>query len=185
MIQHVEGFKFPIGEIGNWEGEGWRSGRCVEMQGLLEEAGFKCRILEGDIRSELWLKVWGSCVFNPVSALTHSTLSEMLEKEETKKWVRGCMREVQEVGEGFGLKMRVELERRLEGARLVGGHKTSMLQDVEGGKGIEIEGICGAVVELGKMVGVDCRSVEAVYVCTKLLARQLEKEKAKVVFVPR
>lgn len=182
VVQHVEGWKFPIGEIGDWNGV--EKGRIVEVKRVLEEAGFKCRILD-DVRSELWLKLWGSCVFNPVSALTHTTLAEMLKGEDMREWARGAMKEVENVGKAYGLKMRVPLERRLNGAQSVGEHKTSMLQDVEKGRTIEIDGICGAVVELGHRVEVECKSIESIYQCTKLLSMVLAKHSAKVILVDR
>ena len=149
VIKHIEGNRFPVGEL-----DGRDSERVRMISGLFEEAGFKARVLD-DIRSEIWLKLWGNLTFNPISALTHSTLVDICQFPLTRGLAATMMTEAQQVAERLGAHFRVSMERRIAGAESVGKHKTSMLQDVEAGKPLEVDGMLGVVVELAEMTGVE------------------------------
>jgi len=170
VIQLVEGDRFPVGELDNSE-----SDRLMMVSGLFTEAGFKSRVLT-DIRSEIWLKLWGNLSFNPISALSHSTLVDICQYPLTRELARTMMAEAQAIAENLGASFRVTIERRIEGAESVGKHKTSMLQDVEAGKPLEIDGMLGAVIELGEMTGVDTPALKALYACASLLNRKIQQE---------
>jgi len=170
VIQLVEGDRFPVGELDNSE-----SDRLKMVSGLFTEAGFKSRVLT-DIRSEIWLKLWGNLSFNPISALSHSTLVDICQYPLTRELARTMMAEAQAIAEHLGASFRVTIERRIEGAEAVGKHKTSMLQDVEAGKPLEIDGMLGAVIELGELTGVDTPALKALYACASLLNRKIQQE---------
>ena len=133
MIHHVEGDRFPIGEL-----DGSQSERAGKVLALLEGAGFRSRILD-DIRSEIWLKAWGNLSFNPISALTHATLVSICQFPETRQLAADMMQEAQSIAEALGVTFRHTIEKRIAGAESVGAHKTSMLQDVEAGRSLETE----------------------------------------------
>jgi 2-dehydropantoate 2-reductase len=174
VIHHVEGDRFPVGELDNRETE-----RLRGVHDLLVNAGFRSRILTS-IRSEIWLKAWGNLSFNPISALTHATLADMCEFPETTALAGHMMREAAEIAGKLGIDFRHTIERRIEGARSVGAHKTSMLQDVEAGRSLEVEALAGAIIELGRLTETPCPHIEAVYACVKLLDQTMAKEGAKV-----
>jgi len=163
VIQHIEGDYFPVGEL-----DGAESDRVQRLYDVLVEAGFRSRILS-DIRSEIWLKAWGNLSFNPISALTHATLESICQLTETRQLAATMMREAQDIAESLGITFRHTIEKRIEGAELVGSHKTSMLQDVELGRSLEIEALAGAVLELAEITETPAPSIEAVYACVKLL----------------
>jgi len=164
VIQHVEGIRFPIGELDGIEKE-----RTTKISNMLIDAGFKSPILS-DIRSELWLKCWGSCCFNPISALTGGTLQKICTYNETRELATCTMQEAYNIGIKLGATFRVSLERRLNGAAAVGEHKTSMLQDIEDGRTPEIEALVGSVVELGKLTNIPTPHLFTLYSCVKLLS---------------
>ena len=170
VIKHVEGDRFPVGEL-----DGSESDRVNEVSALFTEAGFKARVLT-DIRSEIWLKLWGNLTFNPISALTHSTLVDICQFPPTRELAVVMMTEAQAVGEKLGARFRVPMEKRIAGAEGVGKHKTSMLQDVEVGKPLEIDGMLGVVVELAEMTEVDVPTLRAVYACVSLLNKTIQDE---------
>jgi len=143
VIQHVEGDRFPVGELDNSE-----SDRLNMVSELFTVAGFKSRVLT-DIRSEIWLKLWGNLTFNPISALSHSTLVDICQYPKTRELATTMMTEAQQIAERLGASFRVTIERRIDGAESVGKHKTSMLQDVEAGKPLEIDGMLGVVIDQG------------------------------------
>lgn len=174
VIQHVEGNRFPIGEL-----DGSESERIKNLSNILIKAGFKSPILP-DIRSELWLKCWGSCCFNPISALTHSTLKQICTFDYSKKLSEFVMTEAQQVGLKLGATFRVPLERRINGAAAVGDHKTSMLQDVEEGRTTEVDALVGSVVELGELTKTNTPHLSTIYYCVKLLDNTLSSENLKV-----
>lgn len=174
VIQHVEGSRFPIGEL-----DGSESKRVKNLSESLIRAGFKSPILP-DVRSELWLKCWGSCCFNPISALTHSTLEQICTFSYSKKLAENVMTEAQEVGIKLGATFRVPLERRINGAAAVGNHKTSMLQDVEEGRTTEVDALVGAVVELGKLTKTNTPHLDTIYYCIKLLDNTLSSNNMTV-----
>ena len=113
-------------------------------------AGFKAPV-STDIRSEIWLKVWGNLSFNPISALTHATLEDICLYPPTRALAASMMTEAQTIGEKLGVQFKVSLEKRIAGAQAVGAHKTSMLQDVEAGRPVELDALLGAVIELGQL----------------------------------
>ena len=142
-------------------------------------AGFKAPVLT-DIRSELWLKLWGNLSFNPISALTHSTLVDIAQFPLSRQLAAHMMTEAQIIAEKLGATFRVSLEKRIAGAEKVGKHKTSMLQDVEAGKSMEIETMIGAVVELGRLTSTPTPYINAVYACVSLLNKTIEQEGIRI-----
>ena len=164
LIRHVEGNRFPLGEL-----DGRVTPRIEALSALFVRAGLKAPVLE-DIRSEIWLKLWGNLAFNPISALTRSTLDRICAEPGTRSLAAGMMQEAQQVAESLGARFRVSIERRIEGAAKVGAHRTSMLQDVEAGRQTEIEALVGAVIELARLTATPVPRIEAVYACTRLLA---------------
>jgi 2-dehydropantoate 2-reductase len=174
VVRHIEGYRFPVGEL-----DGSESPRARMVSELFTAAGFKAPILT-DFRSELWLKLWGNLTFNPVSALTHATLVDICQFPLTRRLAAQMMAEAQRVAEKLGVTFRVPIEKRIAGAERVGDHKTSMLQDVEQGKAIEIDALLGAVIELGRLTDTPTPHLEAVYACTKLLARLIDEERVRV-----
>ena len=174
VIRHIEGNRFPVGELGGQESE-----RVRRVSTLLEEAGFKSRILD-DIRSEIWLKLWGNLTFNPISALTHSTLEDICRFPLTRELSANMMTEAQAIGERLGAHFRVPMEKRIAGAEAVGPHKTSMLQDVEQGKPLEIEGMLGAVIELAALTKIEVPILKALYACVSLLDQTVQTGRVKI-----
>ena len=178
VIRHVEGIRFPLGEL-----DGNLSERAGRVSEALVDAGFKSPVLE-DIRSEIWLKLWGNLSFNPISAMTHSTLEAICRFPLTRELAATMMTEAMEVAEKLGASFRVSLERRIEGAEKVGKHKTSMLQDVEAGKPLEIDGMLGVVIELAQMTGTPIPNLKAVYACVSLLNHTMSEQGISVKGLP-
>jgi len=174
VIKHVEGDRFPIGEL-----DGSTSPRVEKLFELFTDAGFRSRILD-DIRSEIWLKAWGNLSFNPISALTHATLEGICQFAETRKLAENMMVEAQNIAEALNITFRHTIEKRIAGAESVGAHKTSMLQDVEAGRSLETEALIGAILELGQLNKIPAPSIAAVYACVKLLNRVMVLERAGV-----
>ena len=174
VIRHVEGDRFPIGEL-----DGSESARVQKLKDTLENAGFRSRVLD-DIRSEIWLKAWGNLSFNPISALTHATLVDICQFAETRKLAETMMTEAQAIAEKLGITFRHTIEKRIAGAEGVGAHKTSMLQDVESGRSLETEALIGAILELGNLTETPAPAIEAVYACVKLLNKVMVLEGAGV-----
>lgn len=164
VVRHIEGDRFPLGEL-----DGSISARVQRISESFTRAGFKAPVLE-DIRSEIWLKLWGNLTFNPISALTRATLVDICQATYTRRLAAAMMAEAQAVAEHLGRTFRVTLEKRIAGAEKVGKHKTSMLQDFEAGRAPELEALVGAVVELGQITGIPTPHIEAVYGLAKLLA---------------
>jgi 2-dehydropantoate 2-reductase len=169
VVQVVEGKRFTLGEL-----DGSESSRIQAISKSLMNAGFKAPITN-DIRGEIWLKIWGNLSFNPISALTHSTLVDLLQFPLTRELSIAMMREAETIANTLGVTFRVGIDKRIAGAEKVGAHKTSMLQDVEAGKPIEIDALVGAVVELGHLTGTPTPHIDTVYACAKLLAKEIEK----------
>jgi 2-dehydropantoate 2-reductase len=149
VIEHTYGDRFTLGEP-----DGTKSERVAKFAELLMKAGFKAPI-RPRIRDELWIKLWGNMAFNPVSALTGATLDKVLADPGTHATCRAMMVEGQAVAEKLGVKFAIGVDKRLAGGAEVGAHKTSMLQDMEKGRPLEIEALLGAVVEMADWVGVD------------------------------
>ena len=179
VIKHIEGTRFPVGEL-----DGSESARVQRVSELLAESGFKARVLT-DIRSEIWLKLWGNLTFNPISALTHSTLVDICQFPLTRSLAAAMMTEAQAIGERLGAGFRVSIDRRIAGAESVGKHKTSMLQDVEVGKALEIDGMLGAVVELAEVTGVEVPTLRALYACVSLLGKTIVDEGIRIKGTPK
>ena len=163
VVRVVEGDHFPVGEL-----DGSRSPRVQKIAEVLNAAGFRSRVLT-DIRAHLWVKAWGNLAFNPISALTGGTLAEICRHPSTRSVAYDMMDEAASIAEALGLRLRVTIEQRINGAEAVGDHKTSMLQDVESGRELELEAIVGAFVELGELTGTPTPSINAIYACTKLV----------------
>jgi 2-dehydropantoate 2-reductase len=174
VVRHIEGDRFPLGEL-----DGASSERANAVSASFARAGLKAPILD-NIRAEIWLKLWGNLTFNPISALTHSTLVDICQFPLTRELATDMMGEAQAVAGRLGITFRVSLEKRIAGAERVGKHKTSMLQDVEGGRDPEIDALVGSVIEVGRIVGEPTPHIEAVYALVKLLARTMREEKIYV-----
>jgi 2-dehydropantoate 2-reductase len=170
VIKHIEGNRFSISEINNEKTE-----RVARISDALQKAGFKAPVVS-DIRAEIWTKLWGNLSFNPISALTHATLEDICRYQPTRDAAARMMREAQAVGEALGIRFRIPLEKRIAGAEAVGPHKTSMLQDIEAGRGIEADALIGSVIELGKVASVPTPQIETIYACVKLLSATLSRE---------
>ena len=167
LVRVIEGNRFSLGEL-----DGQRSARVEALSQALMGAGFKAPVSR-DIRGELWVKLWGNLSFNPISALTHATLEDIGRFPPTRELARRMMAEAQAVAEALGVRFRITLDQRLAGAEAVGTHKTSMLQDIEAGCGLELAALVGAVIELGQVVDLPTPNIEAVHAATALLARTL------------
>ena len=178
VIKHLEGDRFPVGEL-----DGSESERVKRLSELLVGARLKAPILP-DIRSEIWLKLWGNMSFNPISALTHSTLVDIVDEPATRELAATMMRETQVVGEKLGATFRVPLEQRIEGARKVGKHKPSTLQDVEAGRPVEVDALIGSIIELAELTDTPTPATRAVYALLKLLVKMMEEQRAGVVMRP-
>lgn len=164
---HIEGFRFPVGEL-----DGSIRDRTQVLSKLFEDSGFKSRIID-DIRSEIWLKAWGAISINPISALTRATMVDICTFAETRELIAQMMCEIQEVAEALGARFRHTIEKRLDGAAAVGAHKTSMLQDVESGRELELDALMLAPLELADLVGKEIPTVKNIYACTALLNQSL------------
>ncbi|MDB5947689.1 MAG: ketopantoate reductase [Ramlibacter sp.] len=174
VVRHIEGDRFPLGEI-----DGASTGRVACISECFTRAGFKAPVLD-DIRAEIWLKLWGNLTFNPISSLTHSTLVDICQFPLSRELAGQMMREAQDVAGKLGIAFRVSLEKRIAGAEKVGKHKTSMLQDDEGGRPPEIEALVGAVVELGRLTQTPTPHISTVYALVKLLANTMEEQHGQV-----
>jgi 2-dehydropantoate 2-reductase len=156
VIRHVYGDRFPIGEP---------SGETTEdvqrLSGIFEKAGMQAPILDR-IRDEIWLKLWGNVCLNPISALTHATLDVICSDPSTRALSKAIMLETQTIAETFGVRFRVDVERRIEGARKVGAHKTSMLQDLERGRPMEIDPLVTVVQEMGRLTKIPTPALDTV-----------------------
>ena len=163
VIHHVEGDRFPIGEL-----DGKDSERVKRLHDVLVKAGLKSRVLK-DIRSEIWLKAWGNLSFNPISALTHATLVDICQFPETRHLAARMMEEAETVAKKLGVSFRVSIDKRIAGAESVGAHKTSMLQDVEAGRALETEALIGSILEMARLTETPAPAIESVYALVKLL----------------
>src|SRR3981189_3397876 len=163
VIHHVEGDRFPIGEL-----DGKETQRVKELHDVFIKAGLKSMVLP-DIRSEIWLKAWGNLSFNPISALTHATLVDICQFAETRELAATMMIEAQDIAQKLGVTFRVTIDKRIAGAEAVGAHKTSMLQDVEAGRSLETEALIGSILEMANMTNTAAPSIESVYALVKLL----------------
>jgi 2-dehydropantoate 2-reductase len=156
VIRHIYGDRFPIGEP-----SGETSSDVEQLSALFIEAGMQAPVLDR-IRDEIWLKLWGNVCLNPISALTHATLDVICSDPTTRALSKAIMLETQAVAETFGVKFRVDVERWIEGARKVGAHKTSMLQDLERGRPMEIDPLVTVVQEMGRLTQIPTPALDAV-----------------------
>jgi 2-dehydropantoate 2-reductase len=178
VVRHIEGNRFSLGEL-----DGAETPRVKRVSELFRTAGFKAPVIT-DIRSEIWLKLWGNVSFNPLSALAHATLEDICRFPPSRELAAKMMTEVQAIGERLGVRFRIPLERRIAGAEAVGRHKTSMLQDVEAGRALELDALVGAVVELGRLTGISTPHVDAIFACASLLAKTLHDERGRLRIEP-
>ncbi|MGF6604932.1 2-dehydropantoate 2-reductase [Paraburkholderia sp. GAS448] len=162
VIRHVYGKKFPIGEPG-----GERTERIEKLHEIMVAAGLDAPIRD-NIRDEIWLKLWGNLCFNPISALTHATLDVITSDPAARAVSRTMMLEAQTIGIRFGVHFRVDVERRIDGAGAVGAHKTSMLQDLEANRPMEIDSLLTVVQEMGRLVGEATPTIDTVLALIKL-----------------
>jgi 2-dehydropantoate 2-reductase len=166
VIKHIHGDRFTLGEP-----DGSRSGRAEILSKLMIGAGLKAPI-RPRIRDEIWVKLWGNLAFNPLSALTSSTLDRLAHRDDLRTLARRMMLEGQEVAEALGIRFPIGVEQRIDGAGEIGAHKTSMLQDLERGRPMEIDALLGAVVELGHLVGKPMPVCEMILTLVRERARQ-------------
>jgi len=174
VIKVIEGNRFSLGEL-----DGSDSCDVRAISAAFKGAGFRAPV-SSDIRSEIWLKVWGNLSFNPISALTHATLADICKYGPTRELAASMMTEAQTVGEKLGVRFKVSLEQRIAGAQAVGAHKTSMLQDVEQGRQLELQALVASVMELGRITQTPTPTIDAVYALASLLARTLQSHNAKL-----
>lgn len=167
VVRVIEGNRFTLGEL-----DGSRSERIEALSRAMMGAGFKAPIAR-DIRSEIWVKLWGNLSFNPISALTHATLEEICRFPASRALVAGMMAEAQAVGEKLGVALKISIDQRIAGAEAVGAHKTSMLVDVEHGRAIELDALVGAVIELGRITATPTPTIVAIHAAAALLAQTL------------
>ena len=178
VVRHIEGDRFPVGEL-----DGSTSERVTRVSECFIKAGFKSPVLD-NIRSEIWLKLWGNLTFNPISSLAHATLVDMCQFPLTRELATHMMTEAQTVANKLGIEFRVPLEKRIAGAEKVGKHKTSMLQDIEAGRAPEIDALVGSVVELGRLTQTPTPHINTVYALVKLLAKGMDEAHAQVRLLP-
>jgi 2-dehydropantoate 2-reductase len=178
VVQVMEGNRLALGEPDRSSSE-----RCQRLSDVFVRAGFKAPVVT-DLRGEIWLKLWGNMVFNPLSALTHATLVDICQFPLTRNLAATMMAESQTIAEKLGIQLRVGIDRRIAGAEAVGKHKTSTLQDVEAGRTLELDALIGSVVELAHMTETPTPATDAIYACASLLAKRLADEKARLRIQP-
>jgi len=171
VVKHVEGNRFPVGEP-----DGTVSDRVARLSACFVRAGLQAPVLS-DIRAEIWLKLWGNLTFNPISALSRATLAGICQYPPSRNLAHAMMSEAQEIAGKLGITFRVPIEKRIAGAERVGHHKTSMLQDVEAKRTLEIDALLGSVIELARLTDTSTPHLDTVYAMTKLLARSLEEDR--------
>jgi 2-dehydropantoate 2-reductase len=174
VIKHVEGNRFPVGEP-----DGSSSERVTRLSQCFVKGGLQAPVLD-DIRGEVWLKLWGNLTFNPISALARATLAGICQYPLSRTLAQAMMTEAQTVANKLGVTFRVPLEKRIAGAERVGHHKTSMLQDVEAARTLEIDALLGSVVELARLTDTPTPHLDTVYALTKLLGKSLEDSKPEL-----
>ena len=165
VIRHIYGNKFGLGEPTREE-----TARVVRLSELFEQAGLRAPVLP-EIRNDIWLKLWGNLCFNPISALTHATLDVVATDPGTRALARNMMLEAQRIGRRIGVHFRVDVERRINGAARVGAHRTSMLQDLDRGRPLEIDALLTSVQEMGRLVDVDTPYIDSVLALVQQMGR--------------
>jgi len=165
VIKHIEGNRFSLGEP-----DGSKSERAQALSKILANAGLKAPV-RPKLRDEIWVKLWGNLSFNPISALTHATLDVLCTDEGTRAVARNMMVEAQEIAERLGVKFPIDVDRRIAGGAAVGAHRTSMLQDLDQGRPMEIDALVASVQELGRVTGVPTPTIDTVLGLIRLRAR--------------
>ncbi|WP_327657027.1 2-dehydropantoate 2-reductase [Streptomyces sp. NBC_00483] len=165
VIRHLEGTRFSIGEP-----DGSLSQRCTDLSEAMVAGGLKCPV-EQNLRDDIWIKLMGNAAFNPISALTRATMTDMCRHPPTRTMVARVMEEILDIAARVGSTPEISIEKRLRGAEGVGAHKTSMLQDLEAGKQLELDAIVTAVVEMADITGAEAPTLRAIHAATDLLAR--------------
>jgi 2-dehydropantoate 2-reductase len=161
-IKHIEGNRFSLGEP-----DGSKSDRAVALSQALSAAGLKAPV-RPRLRDEIWVKLWGNLSFNPISALTHATLDVLCTDPGTRAVARGMMIEAQEIAEKLGVKFPIDVDRRIDGGAAVGAHRTSMLQDLDAGRPMEIDALVGSVQELGRVTNTPTPTIDTVLALIQL-----------------
>lgn len=164
-VRHIEGNRFSLGEP-----DGSKSERATALSQALQAAGLKAPV-RPRLRDEIWVKLWGNLSFNPISALTHATLDVLCTDPGTRDVARRMMLEAQEIAEKLGVTFPIDVERRIDGGAAVGAHRTSMLQDLEAGRPMEIDALVGSVQELGRITGTPTPTVDTVLALVALRGR--------------
>lgn len=172
VIEHVEGNRLSLGEPG-----GGRSERCLQLSAALTAAGFKAPV-QPEIRTEIWVKLLGNAVFNPISALTGATLAQIVDDDDARALARAAMAEAAAVATRLGVRLPLSVDRRIRGAGEVGEHKTSMLQDLEAGRPLEVDALVGSVLELADRLDVAAPHLATLYGLTRLLDRRRREARA-------
>lgn len=162
VIKHIEGNRFSLGEP-----DGSKSDRATALSQALSSAGLKAPV-RPRLRDEIWVKLWGNLSFNPISALTHATLDVLCSDPGTRAVARGMMIEAQEIAEKLGVKFPIDVDRRIDGGAAVGAHRTSMLQDLDQGRPMEIDALVGSVQELGRVTGTPTPTIDTVLALVQL-----------------
>ena len=169
VVRHREGTRFTIGEP-----DGSLSERCTRFSEAMIAGGLKCPVETTELRNEIWVKLMGNVAFNPLSVLTSATMGDMCRSKPTRRLVAAMMQETLDVAQALGAQPSISIERRLAGAEKAGEHRTSMLQDLEAGKPLELAAIIDAVVELAELTGVDAPCVRAIAAASGLRAEVLD-----------
>ena len=168
VVQHIEGNRFSLGEP-----DGSKSDRAQRLSEALGRAGLKAPV-RPRLRDEIWVKLWGNLSFNPISALTHATLDVLCTDPGTRGVARAMMLEAQAVAEKLGVKFPIDVDRRIDGGAAVGAHRTSMLQDLDAGRPMEIDALLGSVQELGRVTGTATPTIDTVLALVQLRGRVAE-----------
>ena len=164
-IRHIEGNRFSLGEP-----SGEKSERAMQLSQALNSVGLKAPV-RPRIRDEIWVKLWGNLSFNPISALTHATLDVLCTDTGTRAVARAMMVEAQEIAEKLGVKFPIDVDKRIDGGAAVGAHRTSMLQDLDAGRPMEIDALVSAVQELGQLTQTPTPTIDTVLALIRLRAR--------------
>ena len=165
VIKHIEGNRFSLGEP-----DGSKSDRAVALSQALSQAGLKAPV-RPKLRDEIWVKLWGNLSFNPISALTHATLDVLCTDDGTRQVARNMMVEAQQIAEALGVKFPIDVDRRIAGGAAVGAHRTSMLQDLDQGRPMDIDALVTSVQELGRVTGIATPTIDTVLALLRLRAR--------------
>jgi len=165
VVRHIEGNRFSLGEP-----DGSKSDRAQKLSDALSKAGLRAPV-RPKLRDEIWIKLWGNLSFNPISALTHATLDVLCTDPGTRAVARAMMLEAKEIAEGLGVTFPIDVDRRIDGGAAVGAHRTSMLQDLDAGRPMEIDALIGSVQELGRVTGTPTPAIDTVLALLKLRAK--------------